>query len=598
MIRGYIDFAALNRQARLDAATLREGRLQCAGLDLTFSGAALHHNDTQLLLIVGDPQARESRLLSTLRHEGWPAMLPWITSSPHNIVPQLGGRFALLWLDIAAGTLGFATDRFATHPLCYAKEGARLSFADRADQVPALSRGLSAQGLFDYLHFHVIPAPRTVFEGVHRLPPANLLMTNADETRTRRWWLPHFEEPKKGNVATEKEAFRSILDEAVRRAAEDGNVGTFLSGGTDSSTVAGLLAAQRGEPIKAYSIGFDAAGYDEIEYARIAAARFGLDHHIHYITPEEIATGVPVVAAHYDQPFGNSSAVPAYYCSRAAHADGITRILAGDGGDELFGGNTRYAAQNVFALHDRMPAPLWRASFGPLLHSAGALPGLGKLARYAHLAESSVPERFDSYNLVARLGHANVMTPAFMHAIDTTAPAQLRDAEWQQISANALINRMLAFDWRFTLADNDLPKVIGTTELAGVDVAFPLLDDDLVDFSMTLPPRFKLRGKQLRWFFKRALADLLPRQIIHKKKHGFGLPFGQWALSNDQLRAVATDSLGSLGTRGILRAEFLDSLMRDRVAAHPGYYGEMVWIAMMLEQWLRVHAPDYRFTAD
>ena len=155
-------------------------------------------------------------------------------------------------------------------------------------------------------------------------------------------------------------------------------------------------------------------------------------------------------------------------------------------------------------------------------------------------------------------------------------------------------NQMLAFDWRYTLAENDLPKVVGTTALAGVDVSFPLLDTRLLDFSLKLPTSYKLKGLKLRWFFKEALRGFLPDEILTKKKHGFGLPFGPWAVKDAALNALATESLRGIVARGIVRADFVDSLLTQRLKEHAGYYGEMVWILMMLEQWLRRHAPNYR----
>jgi asparagine synthase (glutamine-hydrolysing) len=153
---------------------------------------------------------------------------------------------------------------------------------------------------------------------------------------------------------------------------------------------------------------------------------------------------------------------------------------------------------------------------------------------------------------------------------------------------------MLGFDWRFTLADNDLPKVIGSTRLAGIEVAFPLIDDDLLDFSLKLPPEYKLKGLQLRWFFKEALKDFLPPEIITKKKQGFGLPFGHWALKNPALQKLARESLETLIEQNILKREFVTELFKTHLPAFPGYYGEMVWISMMLGQWLSQHAPSVR----
>ena len=164
---------------------------------------------------------------------------------------------------------------------------------------------------------------------------------------------------------------------------------------------------------------------------------------------------------------------------------------------------------------------------------------------------------------------------------------------WAQARTDRDVNRTLAFDWRYTLAESDLPKVRGTTQLAGVGVGFPFLDDELLAFSMRLPAEYKLKGLKLRWFFKEALRGFLPDEILTKKKQGFGLPFGVWATQHAALNSLAVDSLRSFGQRGIVRPQFIDTLLKLHLPAHPGYYGEMVWILMMLEQWMQKHAPAF-----
>jgi len=150
-----------------------------------------------------------------------------------------------------------------------------------------------------------------------------------------------------------------------------------------------------------------------------------------------------------------------------------------------------------------------------------------------------------------------------------------------------LINRMLALDWKYTLADNDLPKVRRACELAGVEAQFPLLNDKVVAFSSRLPADLKVRGMRLRYFFKQALNDFLPRPVIEKGKHGFGLPFGSWFESHAGVRGIALEALSDLKTRGVVRAVFIDELLAVHVKAHPNYYGTMVWVLMMLERWLQ-----------
>jgi asparagine synthase (glutamine-hydrolysing) len=200
----------------------------------------------------------------------------------------------------------------------------------------------------------------------------------------------------------------------------------------------------------------------------------------------------------------------------------------------------------------------------------------------------------EGYNLLLRLGLGDVLTPEFLEQVNPGAPVEHQRGVYDSCRTPSLVNRMLAYDWRYTLGEIDLPKVVGATRLAGVRTGFPMLDDHLVDFSMRLPASYKVKGLKLRWFFKEALRGFLPDEIITKKKQGFGLPFGPWTVKHAGLFALADDSLQGLVARGILRREFVTTLMRDRLREHPGYFGEMVWISMMLEQWLRVHAPDYR----
>ncbi|MBQ1765189.1 MAG: asparagine synthase C-terminal domain-containing protein, partial [Aquincola sp.] len=339
-----------------------------------------------------------------------------------------------------------------------------------------------------------------------------------------------------------------------------------------------------------------AEGYDEMAFARIAAQRFDTEHHEYYVTPDDLVRSMPEVAAGYDQPFGNSSALPAYFCALMAQREGVRRILAGDGGDELFGGNLRYAKQRVFNVYDHVPGALRSALLEPVLGTRAArqLPLLRKAASYVEQAREPLPQRLETYNLLLRLGLADVLTPAFRAQVDEQGPIKAQQAVWQQARTGSLLNRQLAFDWRYTLAETDLPKVCGTTRLAGLDVAFPMLDARLVDFSLRLPADAKLKGLKLRWFFKEALRGFLPDEIITKKKQGFGLPFGVWTQRHAGLKAMAADALGSLSTRNLVRPPFLDALLNQRLPEHPGYYGEMVWILTMLELWLRAHAPQWR----
>jgi asparagine synthase (glutamine-hydrolysing) len=499
-------------------------------------------------------------------------------------------------IDLDAVSLQAWSDRFATIPLCYRTDtSGGIAIASRADDLGDFG-ALSSQAIFDYLYFHMIPAPRTVFEGVLRLTPGSLLtLGKAAAPSVSRWWNPRFEPARSGNFEALKAEFLDIVRRGTEHEAH-GNYAAFLSGGTDSSTVVGMLCRHRG-PVRAYSMGFEAEGYDEMDYARLAARQFGADHHEHYVTPEELVAAIPQVAAHYDQPFGNSSALPAFILARIAHQEGFEKLIAGDGGDELFGGNARYAKNRIFGWYDRVPGPL-RTLAQPLLAGPlGRLPLVRKGASYVEQACVPMPARNQMYNMLLRLGPENIFTANFLAQIDGAAPLALQQDVWDGIGAADEVNSELGFDWRFTLADNDLPKVIGTTSLAGLDVGFPLLYDDLLDFSLRLPLDYKLKGLELRWFFKEALRGFLPDEIIAKKKHGFGLPFGHWAIKHQPLNELAWRSVQGAVDRGFVRQDFADMLFAEYLPTYPGYYGEMVWILMMMEQWMQSRAKTTPLTS-
>lgn len=509
------------------------------------------------------------------------------------VLAKVEGDFAVSF-TAGDGRQFAAVDRFGVHPLCYRIDGARLHVAERADALADAASELDRQAIFDYLYFHVIPAPRTIFDGVARLPAGHCVVAAQGRATITRWWQPRFVEDTSPVFEESRDAFRKLLREAVHTRMNGAEVGCFLSGGTDSSTVAGLVTELGGRPARTYSIGFDAKGYDEMEYARIAARHFGTDHHEYYVTPDDVAESITELAASYDQPFGNSSVLPAFHCAKLARADGVERMLAGDGGDELFGGNVRYAGQRVFEAWAIVPASLRKNLIEPTLLGVPALrqvPGVRKAVSYVEQARTPMPDRLQRHNLLLRLGVDEVLSSEFLTSVDVEAPSRQQREVYALARSKALVNCMLAYDWRYTLADNDLPKVIGATAHAGIPVTFPLLDDRLVDFSLELPPDFKLRGSQLRWFFKEALRGFLPDEIIAKKKHGFGLPFGVWVTQHAPLRELAFDAVRSFGARGIVRSDFVERLTDQYLPQHPGYYGEMVWILMTAELWFRAHAP-------
>jgi len=556
--------------------------------------AHFYQNKELMVALWGRVQFLDSHLAQLAHTDGVAKTLvnSWLDNG-EKAFAGLVGTFVLCILDERSGEAILAVDRMGTQPVSYQISGEDIVFGTSADAIivnPLARSEIDPQSLYNYVYFHMIPSPGTIYQGQKRLLPGEFLICKKGRVKSGKYWEINFLETKQRPFEELKQDFLGVLRSSVRKAAGDQEVGAFLSGGTDSSTIAGILSEINGRPARTYSIGFEATGYDEMEYARIAARHFSTEHHEYYVTPDDIVEAIPQIAAIFDQPFGNSSAIPTFYCAREAKADGVTRLLGGDGGDELFGGNVRYAKQYIFSLYEYLPSALRKKIVEPLVFGipGGAnLPVICKARSYIEQATVPMPARTETYNLLGRYGHKEVFTSEFLANVNPEQPIALINETYYQTHAQSLINRMLSLDLKFTLADNDLPKVVRSCELAGVEVAFPFLNDEIVAYSAQLEPKLKLKGTKLRYFFKEALRGFLPNEIITKQKHGFGLPFGVWLQYHKLLQTLVTDSLSDLKSRNIIRADFINKLLEQHLDEHAGYHGTMVWVLMMLEQWYK-----------
>lgn len=509
-------------------------------------------------------------------------------------IREIHGAFALAILDRRERCLLLAIDRAGVGSLLVCPLHDGIVFASTAQSVnvhPGVQPTIDPQSVFNYLYFHVVPSPRGIYRGHQKLLPGEYASFTAGRLERAFYWQPRYEEDPSETLPALISQFNQLLRGVVRRSMEGNRkTGAFLSGGTDSSTVAGVMTEIAGAPVETYSVGFDAEGFDEISYARLAARHFGLHNHEYYLSPQDVVHAVPTLAQAYDEPFGNSSAVATYYCGLMAEKDGIKDMLAGDGGDELFAGNERYAKQQLFEYYGKLMPKACRAVFESLLFS---LPWnqhfapTRKLQSYVRQAKIPLPDRLETYNFLHRTPLSEICHPDFLGTVNPDEPIQLIRSVYDRAQTSSSLNRMLYLDLKITLADNDLRKVSRPCALAGIDVRYPLLDDELIQFSTRIPPDLKLKGLKLRYFFKAALRDFLPIETLRKRKHGFGVPCGQWIKNYRPLRELAYDSLSSLRARKYLNDSYIESLMGLHQTEHATYYGEMIWVLMMLEQWLQ-----------
>jgi asparagine synthase (glutamine-hydrolysing) len=506
-----------------------------------------------------------------------------------DLYNSLSGSFWLLIVDKIDQKIILVNDHIGIQPCFYSLQGDCLYISGSLKlikQQDSVSCTTSTQAIYNYFYFHCIPAPDTIYKECFKLAAANAIIFDAaGTTTTQNLYSPEFSKKIADQTAAQKECL-TIIDKVVAQNITD-DCGAFLSGGLDSSTVAGMLAKHQ-KPAKTFSIGFEVPAYDETAYAKITAKQFNNQHEVLYLKPDMAAKEFVKVAQYFDEPFGNSSAMAAYFCATFAKSHGVTHLLAGDGGDELFAGNERYAKQKVFEHFHQ--APKWlqvlpRVAFDNSL--AEKVPGVKKVSSYIRQADVPLPDRLETYNFIKQLGAESMFPAEFLKNVDQSQPIELKRQRYAQCLSDDPVDRMLYLDWKFTLADNDLVKVTKMCELAGVTVDFPLLDKSLIDFSCTIPADVKLPGGELRDFYKKSCKGFLADATLEKSKHGFGLPFGVWMKENQQLKELTMQSLQAFKSRKIVNDSLIDQALQAHDSVHASYYGELIWIMVILELWLQ-----------
>ncbi len=545
-------------------------------------------NESELRSLTGNAETGTAALLAALYERFGIAFLE-----------KLRGEYSVVLWDRRKRQLLAATDGFATRALAYYQNDRVFSVASRIDAALTgadASREVNPGAIANYLNYTVNLAPDTIFKNVSRLLPGHYLLVSREETRLESYWDMRY---YRGGGADEDALsikLSRVVEESVRLHCKGENaveLGAFLSGGTDSSTVTGMMRRTGNEPVNSFSIGFAEERFNELEYARITARAFQTKHHEYLVTANDCAEAIPDMVRYFDEPFGNSSAIPTYFCARLAAQNGVKTLLAGDGGDELFGGNTRYLTDKIFAAYDKIPGSVRKGALEPLLRSIPIRSGIVAKARsYVRRANLPQPERFFSYNLLLDNRLDTIFEPDFVRSLQGHSVLDRPNVYYRQGPAKDHLDKLLYIDMKMTLADNDLLKVTRMCELAGVRPRFPFLDRAVADVSGEIPAGLKVKGSQKRYLFKKAFRDLLPTEVIHKKKQGFGIPVSVWMKTDRRLRELTNDVLLSARTyqRGYIRRTFVEDLLRHHAADNTAFYGDMLWTFLTLELWLREFA--------
>ncbi|HEU4938833.1 MAG TPA: asparagine synthase (glutamine-hydrolyzing) [Vicinamibacterales bacterium] len=499
---------------------------------------------------------------------------------------RLRGMFGIALWDSRDGSLWLARDRVGIKPLHYTVIGGRLYFASEIKSILAsggINPTLDFAALDHYLSFLYTPRDASIFAGIQKLPPGHLLQWHAGRQRITPYWEMPSEQWRPASEQEAADSLRGVLRDAVRsHLMSEVPLGAFLSGGVDSSLVVGLMAEASTQPVRTFSIGFDDPRYDELEHARVVARHFATDHHEFVVKPDALAI-IDDLIAHFDEPFGDSSAIPTWYVSEIARQH-VTVVLSGDGGDELFGGYERYSPHPRIAAFDRYAPPASRklaSLVWPLLpHGATGKNFLRRVARD------------DRGRYLDQIGYFQPDEKRALLSDDVLRATGNADAEarlgrhFARLSHLPWDAQMMHFDFATYLPEDILTKVDRMSMAHSIESRVPLLDNSVVDFAATLPADLKIKNGRKKHLLKEAAANLLPSQILNRRKQGFAVPVGGWFRGD--LRDFFADVLLSQRARqrGYFNGRFVDRIVREHMTGRRDHTLRL-WALVVFELWHR-----------
>jgi asparagine synthase (glutamine-hydrolysing) len=514
---------------------------------------------------------------------------------PHS---QWRGRFAQIVWHPGERALSALTDHFSSLSLYVLVRDDVVVLANDLRVLarsPWCERAIDLESIYHYLNFAQIPAPGTIFRDIRRLEPATRLRVRAGGAPVLdRYYVPEYAEDRRD---AEDALARALTDRVVATVHDyrplahlDGRWGCFLSGGTDSSSIVSILARQKGQGrVQSFTIGFAEERFDELHFARTAAEACGADPNFETVSDERAQSLVGRVVEAYDQPFGNASAIPTLACVDLAKARGAHVLLAGDGGDEIFGGNQRYAKDQVMETWFSLPAPL--KALGRIV---GRLAGksdhhlLNRVQNFFERSSLPNPDRFYTDDSFASDHYHEMLTPEFRRAVGREASLEHMRGVYRLGASGGPLHRIMRLDLMMAIAQNDLRKVHGAAQSVGVSVRFPYLDPPLVAHMSHLPERYVVRGLTKRYLFKRAMKGILPDEILRKRKQGFGLPVSVWLRADGPFKSMVRATLFDARARG--RGWWEPAFVEGLLAEHERGtwdWADCIYRLFVLELWLR-----------
>ncbi len=506
---------------------------------------------------------------------------------------RLQGMFAFAIWDKNRQRLLLARDRMGKKPVFYSEKAGKFVFGSELSvfrEIPWISRELSFPALHDYLTFLCVPAPRTIFQDIQKLPPGHFLMWERGQLKVESYWELRYSPKLKISEEEAREEIRRLFREAVNaRLMSEVPLGAFLSGGLDSSIVVAVMAKLSSKKVKTFSIGFEEEEFNELPFARVIAKRYQTDHHEEIVRPDAVGL-LPRLVRQFGEPFADASAIPTYYLSKMTRL-GVTVALSGDGGDEIFGGYRRHWGFKIAEGYQKQ-IPAWlrtgitRAS-SPFLKKAGRQSTLGSIGRFLQASELDKTERYLQW-----VGFFNEAEKQSLYCDDFLADMNgyqstgLIHQLFEQAEEETALDAILSVDTKFYLSNDLLCKVDMMSMAHSLEVRCPFLDTRLVEFVSRLPSEMKLKKGKLKYLVRTAFQKEIPQENLNHRKMGFAVPLAKWI--RGPLQQALREGLLSQQTQ--IRRYFKQEKMSEMFSLHlegKRDYAYELWGLLVLEYWHR-----------
>jgi asparagine synthase (glutamine-hydrolysing) len=479
-----------------------------------------------------------------------------------------------------------ARDRLGVKPLFYRLEPGRLAFASELRALRELvvhPLEIEPQSVYDFFGFRYIPAPHTFYRGVEKLLPGHYMIVDARGAHVEAYWdVPSEEETSRTAEDFAEEVIERLRESIRLRLIADVPLGVFLSGGTDSSAVVAFMAALGARPLRTFSVGFDEPEYSELPFARRVAQWFSTEHHELVVRPQDMAEELARLVAFRDEPVAEPTDVALYRMARLA-SERVKVVLAGEGGDELFAGYPKYAADRLAGVVSALPPEVTRAI-------VRWLPYRQRRARLALEALSIRDEAERSVTWFASFSREErkaLFAPEFLRQVDVAHPARAFEGYLEKVRDRSPLKRMLYADLKIWLPDNLLLRGDQMTMAASIEERVPFLDHELVELAARLPSRMLTRGFKTKVLLRQALRPYLPPETLRRRKVGFTVPIGPWFRTS--LKSLVADLVLAPEARDYFNQKAVERFVREHFDGVRDRQKQL-WALLNFELWCRSKA--------